>query len=294
MKNKDIIVFGGSGFLGSHISTNLSKKGFNVRIFDKIKSKYLEENQDMIIGDLLSSKDVEKAIAGCDFVMNFAGLSDIETSNNDLLRTINENIIANAILLESCYKNKVKRYVFASSLYVNGKYGGNYRISKQACEEFILNFHNNYGLDYNILRYGSLYGPRSDKRNGIYNFITAALSNKKMIFNGKPNSLREFIHVEDAALSTIKILNNDYINMNLTITGQQSLKIKDLLNLIKEILNDDKIKIDFENNSKNSHYELTPYSYKYNYSKKMYPELSIDLGDGLINIIEEIKKNNNI
>ena len=289
MKNKKIIVFGGSGFMGSHLCDALTNEGYHVTIFDKNKSEFITKNQKMVVGDIQDISKVNRAIKGSSFVFNFAGVSDIEYSNNNLIETVNQNILANSILLEESLKHKVERFIFASSLYVNSFSGGNYRISKQACEDFIENFYINYGLNYTILRYGSLYGPRSDERNGIFRFIKSAIKQKKMIFNGKSTSLREFIHVHDAALLTTQILKNKFKNKKITITGQSSLTIKELLNLIKEILSDSKIKIIFNTNSKTSHYEITPYSYKPDYSKKMYPKLFIDLGEGIVKMVDEVK-----
>ena len=289
MSNKKVSVFGGSGFMGSHLCDMLTDQGYNVTIFDKKKSEFLKKNQKMIIGNILDVDKVRNAIKGSKFVYNFAGISDIEYSNNNLIETINQNILSNSILLEESLNQKVNRFIFASSLYVNSLSGGNYRISKQACEEFIENFYINYGLNYSILRYGSLYGPRSDERNGIFKFIKSAINNKKMIFNGKDTSLREFIHVHDAALLSTQILENKFKNKKITITGQTSLTIKELLNLIKEILKDSKIKIVFNTKNHSSHYEVTPYTYKSDYSKKMYPKLSIDLGEGIVKMIDEVK-----
>ena len=275
--------------MGSHLCDMLTDQGYNVTIFDKKKSEFLKKKQKMIIGNILDVDKVRNAIKGSKFVYNFAGISDIEYSNNNLIETINQNILSNSILLEESLNQKVNRFIFASSLYVNSLSGGNYRISKQACEEFIENFYINYGLNYSILRYGSLYGPRSDERNGIFKFIKSAINNKKMIFNGKETSLREFIHVHDAALLSTQILENKFKNKKITITGQTSLTIKELLNLIKEILKDSKIKIVFNTKNHSSHYEVTPYIYRSDYSKKMYPELSIDLGEGIVKMIDEVK-----
>ena len=72
-----IIVFGGSGFLGSHVADELTKKGHDVTIFDIIKSKYLNSNQKMIVGDILNQKSVKEAIDGADYVYHFAAIADI-------------------------------------------------------------------------------------------------------------------------------------------------------------------------------------------------------------------------
>ena len=83
--------------------------------------------------------------------------------------------------------------------------GNFYSISKKSCEEYIKTFSSLYNLEYTILRFGSLYGPRSNIKNGVYKFIYDAINNNKIVFKGEPESLREFIYVEDAALSSLEI-----------------------------------------------------------------------------------------
>ncbi len=287
-KYKNVLVFGGSGFLGSHVSNKLTLNGYNVTIFDKVKSNYLDNKQKMVIGEINLSKKINDLISKHDYVYNFAGLSDIDEAKDKPIETINQNILSNCIILDSCRKNKIKRYIFASSIYVYSDKGGFYTASKQACENYIENYQKYYGLNYTILRYGSLYGPRSDLRNGIYRFVFEALTKRKMLFKGDQNAIREFIHVEDAADATVNILNKKFNNEHIILTGQQIYKILDLLNMIKEIIQDKKINIRCDNSLQNVHYTMTPYTFNPKYGKKISPEKQIDFGQGLLQIIEEV------
>ena len=108
------VVIGGSGFLGSHIADALTKEGFDVTVFDKEPSKYLQKNQKMIVSDILNQKEVENAIKGCDIVYHFAALADIEAAHLEPLKTVEYNILGTTFILEACRKHKVKRFVFAS------------------------------------------------------------------------------------------------------------------------------------------------------------------------------------
>ena len=82
LKNlKNIIVFGGSGFLGSHICDCLTDCGYKVTLFDKNRSKFLKKNQEMFIGDITDFHNVQKAIKHQKYVFHFAGVSDIEEAN---------------------------------------------------------------------------------------------------------------------------------------------------------------------------------------------------------------------
>ena len=99
---KNIIVFGGSGFLGSHVADKLSHSGYNVSIFDKVESNFILDNQKMIKGNIVNSEEVNKALEDIDYVYNFAGLADIEESKKDPLGTVEQNILGNSIILNSC------------------------------------------------------------------------------------------------------------------------------------------------------------------------------------------------
>ena len=283
----NIIVFGGSGFLGSHVCDKLSDAGHNITIFDIVKSEYLRDDQTMIVGDILDEARVIEAIETNDIVFNFAGIVDIGDANNRPVDTVKYNILGNAILLEACCNSNIKRYVFASSAYVYSKSGGFYRCSKQACELYIEMFNKNYGLEYTVLRYGSLYGPRADKNNAIFRFVAQALKENKINYSGSPEALREYIHVEDAALCSLEILKPEYKNQNIILTGHQSIKVGNVLKMIAEML-DKNINFVYENDSKSKHYEITPYSFNPRVGKKLTPPFHEDLGQGILRVIEEL------
>src|SRR3989338_9259592 len=131
------IVFGGSGFVGSHVADALSDQGFDVAVYDNRKSSYLHKKQEMIIGDILDFKKVAAAVRGCDYVYNFAGVSDIDEAAQNPVKTTEVNILGNTHLLDACRMNRIKRFIFASTLYVYSNSGSFYRVSKQSCELMI-------------------------------------------------------------------------------------------------------------------------------------------------------------
>lgn len=173
------VVFGGAGFLGSHVADALTARGHKVIIFDKAASAYLQPSQEMIVGDILDEKAVKKAVKGVDFVYNLVAVSDIEQAMIMPPETIKVNVLGNINVLEAAREAKVKRFIFSSSIYVYSDVGSFYKSSKQSCELFIESYHDVFGLDYTILRYGSLYGPRCDERNWIYMILKQALLEKR-------------------------------------------------------------------------------------------------------------------
>ncbi len=284
-----IIVFGGSGFLGSHVCDKLSDAGHNVTIFDITPSLWKRPEQGIIIGDILDAEQVENALEGAGVAFNFAGIADIGEANSRAADTVRYNILGNTIILDACVKQNVQRYVFASSVYVYSKAGGFYRCSKQACELYIENYHKAYDLDFTVLRYGSLYGPRADKRNAIYRFVKEALESGKISYMGSPRSLREYIHVEDAALCSVEVLKPEYANEHIILTGNQPMRVGDVLKMIADMIGKP-INFQFQQEQDNAHYEITPYSFNPRVGKKLAPPLHVDLGQGILRVIEELHK----
>jgi UDP-glucose 4-epimerase len=289
MNNMKIILIGGSGFLGSHIADALTKVGHKVIIFDNKDSKYLKLSQKMIVGDIMKLEDLVKASKNCDVMYNFAGLSDIDEAKLMPIKTAELNILGNLNALEAARINKIKRFVFASSLYVYSKMGSFYRVSKQASENFVESYFESYGMEYTILRFGSLYGPRSDSRNGLYRIVKNALKTNKITYEGSEKARREYIHVYDAANAGVEILNDDYINQNIVLTGLQKIKVLNILEMLQEILGE-KHEINFVKATYEGHYIHTPYTYQPKLGKKYHGKTHIDLGQGLIQLIEEIAK----
>lgn len=285
----NVVVFGGSGFLGSHVADELTKRGHSVTIFDSLKSKYQNLTiQQMVVGDILDYELLEKTIAGADIVYNFIASADIDTV--DPLQTITTNILGNSYILNLCCVYGVKRFVFASSIYVYSNKGSFYSSSKRACEDIITDYSNEYKLPYTIIRYGSLYGPRANQFNWIHKAIRQALTENKITRKGDGEELREYIYVKDAASLSVDILSKEFENQCVNITGNQQLKIKDLHTMIKEIINKDITleyipAIDWK-----SHYEITPYVFKPQVAKKLTSNQYHDLGQGLLECIEEVHK----
>ena len=283
-----VCVFGGSGFLGSHVADALTEKGFFVRLFDKKKSNWRKSSQEMFVGDLLNPDEVDTAVEGMDYVYNFAALADLNAGLLNPLKTININILGNANILEACRKFSIKRFIFASTVYINSREGGFYRCSKYSAEQYVEEYQKVYDLDYTILRYGSLYGPRSNSSNGLYNIIKRSIESGVVSYSGNSESLREYIHVEDAAKASVVALNEDFRNQSVVLTGQEPMRVDDLLRMIVEIMGLD-TEIEFENIDKPGHYVRTPYAYKPQIGRKYIPPLHVDLGQGILQLIEYVK-----
>jgi len=282
------LVIGGSGFLGSHVADALQAEGHEVSVYDRRPSPWVGPGQRMICGDLLDADALDRAVAGCDVVYNFAALADLNQALRRPLETVQVNVLGNVQVMEACRRHGVARFLYASTVYVYSREGGFYRCSKQAAEHYVEEFQRVYGLDYTILRYGSLYGPRADESNGLFRVVKAALQNGRVSYQGSPDAMREYIHVEDAARASVVALGEEFRNRNVVLTGQQTMRVEDLLKMLAEILGyaDDVLFIDGEYEG---HYVRTPYAYQPRLGHTYTPPLHVDMGQGLLQLIDEVR-----
>lgn len=281
------MVFGGSGFLGSHVADELTARGFDVTIYDLVPSPWLLPSQKMVVGNILDRENVIRTCVGADYVYNFAGLADIGQSRENPEATVQLNILGNVHALEGAKVSGAKRFVYASTVYIYSESGSFYRASKQASERYVEIYSENSGLDFTILRYGSLYGRRADPRNTIHAFIEGALKEKTIHYQGTGNELREYIHVEDAATCSVDILSESYRNEHVLLTGHQALRVRDVMTMVAEMLGNG-IELRFESRDRESHYNITPYIYKPRIGKKLVSNRFVDLGQGLLDCIHEV------
>ena len=198
-----VIVVGGAGFLGSHLADALSDAGYEVSLFDIKESRWLRPDQEMMLGNIQDLENLVEAFRGAKYIYHMAGIADIDEAVSKPRETIQQNIIGSTNVIEACIKAKVDRLLFASTVYVYSDKGSFYRVGKQAVELLLENYHREYGLNFTIIRYGSLYGPRSQEWNGLKKFVVQAVKNKKITYPGTGEELREYIHVKDAALLSL-------------------------------------------------------------------------------------------
>jgi len=286
---KNILVIGGSGFMGSHTADELSNRGFNVTIFDLTKSPWLKSNQKMITGDILDSAALSEAMKDTQYVYHFAGIADIADSLEQPYKTIEMNVMGLTKALDLAVGLKIKQFIYASTMYVYSNHGSFYRASKQAAEIIIEAYHEKYNFEYSLLRYGSLYGPRSQEWNGIYRFVSQIIKDSRLDYNGSGEEIREYIHAHDAAkLSADVLMGSRYRNCAITITGQQAFRVSDVISMLFEITGKEE-NVNFHRESNQpDHYGNTPYRYTPKPAKKIVPTEFVDFGQGMLDLVEEI------
>jgi UDP-glucose 4-epimerase len=285
---KKVVVFGGSGFLGSYVADELSSRGYQVVIADIQKSRFLAEGQEFTKCDIMQPKEILDAMDGASVAYNFAGLSDLDESINLPRETIEQNVIGNINVLEACKAKKIERFVYASSAYALSTKGSFYGISKLTSEKVVEEYLARFGVPYSIIRYGSLYGERADHHNGVYRLLRSALENQEVLLQGDGDAVREYIHAGDAAKLSVDIIEvGDYVNQHMVLTGVERLRHKDIVAMIQEIL-DNNIEVTYAGESWEGHYQVTPHSYHPTVARKMVANTFIELGQGLISCIRHI------
>ncbi len=287
-----IVVIGGGGFLGSHVADALSDAGYLVTVVDRVASPWLRSDQQSVIADIRDRDALAKAFEGAEAVINFAGIADIAAANTNPVETAEINLLGTLQSVEAALSVGIKRYLFASTVYVYSDLGGFYRASKQACEAFIETYGQERGLDYTILRYGTLYGRRAGPTNRIHAMIESAIRSSRISYPGSGEALRDFIHVRDAARMTVHTLDAAYVKRHLLITGQERMRVKDVAQMIAEIL-PEKIDLEFAEGEPEGHYHLTPYTFAPRLGQKLVPSDYIDIGQGLLDCIQEIWEKEN-
>lgn len=286
-----VLVTGGAGFLGSHLVDELVARGHTVAVLDLRPSKWLPASATFLPADLGDREALAAAVEGRDAVYHLAGFADLNAAKTRPLDTVHANIVGTVNLLEAMRTHGVARLLFASTAYVYSREGGFYRCSKQACESYIEEYALTFGLRYTVIRYGSLYGPRADATNGVYRLLRTAMTEGRLAYSGAPDDIREYIHVEDAARLSADVLDPTYEGQHVMLTGGSGTRASELFTMFQEILGR-RIEIDYRRleGPGTGHYAVTPYAYTPRPGKKLVTTHYVDMGQGLLRMIEDIHR----
>ena len=252
----NILVLGGSGFLGGHLIDGLLADGHCVTSVDVAKERYRQTPSEVnfIEADFGNRGDLANAFGAMqyDVVVHLVSTTLPLTSNMDPLFDISTNLIESVALLDLCIKYKIKKFVYFSS--GGTVYGStvvspisedhptlpicSYGIVKLAFEKYIQMYHHLYGMDYSILRISNPYGPRQDpsKMQGAVGvFIHKILKNQKITIWGDGSVIRDYIYVGDvieAALLAIQVKESFLVN----IRSGVALTLTQLIKSIESVL----------------------------------------------------------
>ncbi len=258
---KKILVTGGTGFIGSHLSEALVKNGYSVRVFDRynpnynlgnLKNSKYKSKIDFVFGDIRDYDSVVKAVKNCDIIFHLAALIGIPYSYHSPSAYIKTNIEGTYNILEAAKNLKTKKIFITSTseVYGSAKYlpideehplqpQSPYSASKISADALSIAYFNSFDLPVNILRPFNTYGPRQSQRAIIPSLIKQILKIEKKgkIFVGNVHPRREFNFVEDVCAAFLNAMKLKKYGQIINIGNGYDISIKQLINIISMIMN---------------------------------------------------------
>ena len=259
LDNKNIVVIGGAGLIGSHtVDQLLNENVKEILIYDNM-TRGSEKNLKNALsdkrvkisdigGDILQSDILEKSLRGADGVFHFAALWLLQC--HEFPRAaFDVNVKGTFNVMEACLKNSVKRLVYSSSASVYGdavtepmkedhpfNNKNFYGSTKIASEAMLRAFHHRYKLNYVSLRYMNVYGPRQDYKGAyiavIMKMLDAIDKGESPTIMGDGSEAFDFIAVEDCALANICAMKADTVDEQYNVGTGIRTSLKELAEMI--------------------------------------------------------------
>lgn len=221
-----VLVTGGAGFIGSHLALALLERGYSVRILDNFATgrrsnlHALDDDVEVIEGDIQSYERVNRAVTGCDVVLHQAALPSVPRSIQDPLTSNATNVVGTLNVLLTARDHGVRRVIVASSSSV---YGASrslpkreddallplspYATAKLASENYARSFWTVYGLETVTLRYFNVFGPRQDPMSEyaavVPRFIATLLTGGQPVIFGDGEQSRDFTPVANVVQANL-------------------------------------------------------------------------------------------
>lgn len=300
---KFILLTGGTGFIGSHLSEKLLEKNYKLillkRSFSPIwRINRFMDNQNLILcdtdkinlSDIFDNYDVEG-------VFHLAASYIKNPSHNDILTTVKSNIEFPTELLDLASNNNVKYFINTGTFFEysldklpltessNIDSLNFYSTSKIAFEEILKYYSKEYDIKSSTLKLYTPYGPRDDETKIIPYLILNTLNKQEVNINN-PNNRLDIVHVYDIVEAYIKL--KDYI---LSFKEYESFNVaKDINYSIEEIYNTIKFNLNLETENKINENEIPIFSNPSKIKNMLNWEPKIDINEGIINTIDYYKK----
>lgn len=228
-----ILVTGGAGFIASHITDAYIAEGHTVFVLDNLQTGFEKNVNPKAV--FIKKDIIDPSLSGLfqkekfDVVNHHAAQMDVRKSVADPSFDATTNILGTINLLQNCIKTGVKKFMFASTggaVYGEQSYFpadenhptqpmSPYGISKLAVEKYLFFYSNQHKLNYTILRYANIYGPRQNSMGEagvVAIFSTKLLKGEQPIINGSGEQTRDYVFVGDVVKANVLTLKEDSCN----------------------------------------------------------------------------------
>ncbi|MBE3092191.1 MAG: SDR family oxidoreductase [Chloroflexi bacterium] len=268
-KNIKILITGCAGFIGSNLTEFFLKKGASVRGLDNLSTGFKEnidsalseaskENKNInfkfINGDIRNYDDCIKSTKNIDIVLHQAALGSVQRSIEKPLDANSSNVEGTLNLLEASLKNKVKKFIYASSSSVYGdskklpkdeSMSPNpksiYAVTKLTAEYYCRLFYSLYGLKTVSLRYFNVFGKRQNP-DSIYSavipiFLKKITSNKSPVIYGDGNQTRDFTYIDNVIYANYLCVLSDNENIYgnyYNVAGGENISLNEIISLLSK------------------------------------------------------------
>src|SRR4051812_15955090 len=249
----DVLVTGGSGFIGSHVVDQLLAAGHRPRIFDTRPSPHhAPDRVPVVLGDLADLDAVTAAMDGCDAVIHLAASADVNEVRQDPVDAEHRNARGTLHVLEAARRRAVARVVYASTIWVYSDTPAPrhdesaplhapahlYTATKLAGEHYCHAYGELYGVEHTVLRFGIPYGPRARPAAVIPAFVRKALAGEPLKIAGDGLQSRRFVYVEDLADGVVRALVPAAANRTYNLVGSEDVTIREIAEAVRDLVGD--------------------------------------------------------
>ncbi|MDM3851649.1 MAG: NAD-dependent epimerase/dehydratase family protein [Aphanizomenon gracile PMC627.10] len=251
-----VLIIGGNGFIGSHLTDFLVARGQSVRVYNRSRNLYLKENHhdvEYIYGDFSNQSLLQSALKDVEIVYQLISSTVPSTSNNNPVEDVASNVVNTIKLLENCVNASVKKVIFPSSggtiygspqqLPISENDATNpicsYGITKLSIEKYLYLFNYLYGLDYTILRVANPYGPRQNptgKLGVVTIFLNRILKNMPIQIWGDGEIVRDYIYILDVVEALYNVQNSNLTEKLFNIGSGRGISLNQLLMKIRQVI----------------------------------------------------------
>jgi UDP-glucose 4-epimerase len=299
-----VLVTGGAGFVGREVVRQLLRKGYEVTVLDIVEKPTDFKMVKYIKGDIQSAAKCIMATAGKDFVIHLAAKTRIPDSFIDPDLYFDINVTGTRNMLTASHAVGIRKFVFSSSSSI---YGNNpiphkpfhkpdplnyYAMTKLFGEQLCKQYKNVFGLNYNVLRFFTVYGDEqpSDDTNGlmISRFYRMANENAPLTVHGDGEYRRDYIHVSDVARACIASMESKVKSEIFNVGTGENVSVNQVVEILREFF--PKLEIEYQEKPKGYASETLADIFKASKLLGWHPSISVENG---IRELYNIKKKTN-